>query len=150
MNLRKEVLSKRPTCLFNASVVLSGLRSPNGGSAKVLDFARGGKILGVISEIGFDEIIRHVDRLSLDRGRVINKCKDIFGNIVFSPSGSLVEKYDKVVIDKGDAHVLASALECGVDYLVTLDKRHLLVLKDQIGEFKIVTPGELIAILNGE
>ena len=35
----------------------------------------------------------------------------------------------RIVIDDGDAHVLASCEKEKVDFLVTLDKKHLLILK---------------------
>ena len=44
--------------LFNASVVLSGLKSPKGGSGKLLQFVKLGKIDGKISEVIYDEIFK--------------------------------------------------------------------------------------------
>lgn len=48
------------------------------------------------------------------------------------------------MINQGDSHVLASALELDVDYLVSLDKKHILALKGKIKKFAIVSPKELI------
>lgn len=48
------------------------------------------------------------------------------------------------MIDQGDSHVLASALELDVDYLVSLDKKHILALKNKIKKFAIASPKELI------
>ena len=42
--------------LFNASVVLAGLRSKNGASGELLRLVKIGKIDGLISQIIFDEI----------------------------------------------------------------------------------------------
>jgi len=58
-----------------------------------------------------------------------------------------VEVFEQTVIDSSDAHVLASAKENKVEFLVTLDKKHLLILKDKIKQFRIVSPGQLIEIL---
>lgn len=48
------------------------------------------------------------------------------------------------MIDEGDAHVLATCFENGISCLVTLDKKHLLVLKGKVKGLTILTPGELI------
>ena len=45
-----------------------------------------------------------------------------------------------------DAHVLAGALECGADYLLTLDRRHLLnptVLSADL-PVRVMTPGDFL------
>ena len=53
--------------LFNASVVLAGLRSPSGGSAKLLDYSEKREIDSCISEIIFDEIIRNAEKIDLTK-----------------------------------------------------------------------------------
>lgn len=55
-------------------------------------------------------------------------------------------KFSKIVIDAGDAHVLASCRETKAQFLVTLDKKHLLILGKKIKWTKIVSPGELIEL----
>lgn len=52
------------------------------------------------------------------------------------------------VIDEGDAHVLATCKEQNIKYLVTLDQKHLLILKGKINGLNILTPGELIKLLS--
>ncbi|OGM35323.1 putative toxin-antitoxin system toxin component, PIN family [Candidatus Woesebacteria bacterium RIFCSPHIGHO2_02_FULL_38_9] len=134
--------------LFNASVVLAGLRSPSGGSAKLLDYSEKREIDSCISEIIFDEIIRNAEKIDLTKSYIAEKCIKLFEKIIPSPSEKLVNKYKKIVIDEGDAHVLASYDEEKIKYLVTLDKKHLLILKGKIWGLKIVTPGELIQLLS--
>lgn len=132
---------KKPSLvLFNASVVIAGLISPSGGSGKLIQWARERKIIGVVSEIILNEISKHVKIKDLEKTFLV----------VASPSEKLVNDYNAIVIDKGDAHVLASACELEVDYLVTLDKKHLLSLKKKIKNFKIVSPKELIETLEKE
>lgn len=131
---------------FNASVILAGLNSPRGGSAKVITWCKKGKLNGVVSEIIIQEVLRNAHRIDFSEEAVGLHIGKIF-TVVLSPSEDLVNKYTEVVLDAGDAHVLASAKQIKADFLVTLDQKHLLVLKDQIKEFKIVTPGELIDIL---
>ncbi|KKT64884.1 MAG: hypothetical protein UW60_C0050G0007 [Candidatus Woesebacteria bacterium GW2011_GWA2_44_33] len=44
-------------------------------------------------------------------------------------------------------HILASCEQEKTGYLVTLDKKHLLVLRGKTKGLKIVTPGELIIMV---
>jgi predicted nucleic acid-binding protein len=49
-------------------------------------------------------------------------------------------------VGKKDAHVLAAALECGADYLLMLERRHLLTSAVQsVGlPIRMVTPGDFL------
>lgn len=133
--------------LFNASVILAGLKSPSGGSGKLLLWVKQGRIKGVISEIILDEVLRNAERVGFTRERVEKSTNDTFTQISPTPKEKIVEQFKEKVLDLGDAHVLASAKEKRVQFLVTLDKKHLLVLKDKIKIFKIVLPGQLIELL---
>lgn len=133
---------------FNASVVLAGLRSPAGGSGRLLSFAKDGKIDGVISEIVLDEVLRHAGEVGLNPTRVRLSIAAPFRRIQTAPAEKNVSRLKKVVIDPGDAHVLASGREAKTDFLVTLDKRRLLILQKKIKWIKVVSPGELIEILS--
>ena len=146
--MKKKQKNLKPKVLFNASVVLAGLRSPEGGSGKLLLFVRKSLIEGRISEIIFDEVLGHSKQLGLSTNFVGKKCLKLFGTLLPSPNEELVIKYKKIVIDEGDAHVLASCFEAKVKFLATLDRKHLLVLKGKIRGLKIVTPGELIELLS--
>lgn len=131
--------------LFNASVVLAGLRSKNGASGELLRLTQSGQIEGLISQTIFDEIMRHCEKLELDPKFVSNQVLNIFAkNITKAPREDIVEKYFSRVTDPGDAHVLATFEEehCGV--LITLDKKHLLVLQGKIKGINIYSPGEFL------
>lgn len=133
--------------LFNASVVLAGLNSPNGGSGVLLKLVKSKKIKGIISELILDEAVRHSNKIGLSAEEVRKKVKSIF-EVCSAPEERVVEQYKQVVIDFGDAHVLASCWEesCGV--LVTLDKKHLLILQGKIKGMNIVSPGELLKMVD--
>lgn len=135
--------NKPPLVFFNASVILSGLKSPQGGSAKLLSWVKQQKIKGVISELVLDETNRNLKKLSLTK-KPLNKISAFL--IQPAPPVSLVEKYQKVVLDYGDTHLLASAKETKADYLVSLDKKHVLVLKNKTG-INILSPKQLISKL---
>ena len=134
--------------LFNASVVLSGLKSPKGGSGKLLQFVKIGKIDGRISEVIYDEIIKHHQKLNIAKKRVEKESLKLFKKLIYRPEEKIVNFYKKRVIDEGDAHVLATCDQEKIEYLVTLDKKHLLILKGKIKGLNILTPGELIELLS--
>lgn len=132
---------------FNASVILAGFKSPKGGSGKILLWVKQGRIKGIISEIILDEILRNALKIGFDRLVLEKKIKEIF-HIEEAPKQEIVDQFGRIVIYFGDAHVLASSKQAKADYLVSLDQKHILSLTDQIKEFKIITPGELIQKIN--
>ncbi|MEK7470929.1 MAG: putative toxin-antitoxin system toxin component, PIN family [Patescibacteria group bacterium] len=146
--MKKKQKNLKVKVLFNASVVLSGINSPNGGSAVLLNLVKAKKINGIISEIILDEILRHAPKFGQTRDEISNFCLRIFSEISSAPNEREVKKYFRIVIDDGDAHVLASCEKEKVNFLVTLDKKHLLILKGKIKGLNIYTPGELIELLN--
>lgn len=133
-----------PLVFFNASVVLSGINSPQGASAKLLALVGNKKIKGVISEIIYHEIIKNAAKINFLKPVLTKKIDIFFPYLLKAPAAKTVIKFSAKTIDPGDAHVLASALEIKADFLATLDKKHILILKNKIKEFKIVTPGELV------
>jgi predicted nucleic acid-binding protein len=146
--MKKKQKNLKLKILFNASVVLSGINSPKGGSAALLNLVKVRKINGIISEIILDEILRHSAKFDFTREEMSHFCLEIFPGATSAPGKYEVEKYYKVVIDEGDAHVLASCKKEKVGFLVTLDKKHLLILKGKIKGLKIVTPGEFIEYIS--
>ena len=146
MNKSQKIL--KPKIFFNASVILSGLYSPKGGSAKILSWVKQKKITGIISEIIIDEIFRHIDKLKLKKSFTAKFLINNF-QIETAPLEPEVTKYYPKVIDYGDAHVLASAKQAKCKYLVSLDKKHLLSLQKKIKTYSIVSPAQLLQILRG-
>lgn len=134
---------------FNASVILAGIKSPKGGSGKILSWVHKAKIKGVISEIILDEVLRNSLKIGFDKPVLEKKIREIF-QIEIAPKKEIVNNYGSIVIYFGDAHVLASAEQSETNYLVSLDQKHILILKDKIKIFKIVTPGGLIQELSGK
>lgn len=140
--MNKPVIS--PLVFFNASVILAGLSSPEGGSAKLLKYSKTGIIHGVISEIILDEATRRAGKVNLTAGYVQKNVFNIFKNILPPPKLTDVHKFSKIVKDPGDMHVLASAAEAKVQFLVSLDKKHILILTNKIKKYKICSPKELL------
>ncbi len=133
-----------PKVFFNASVILSGIRSPSGGSGKILQWVKNQTIIGVVSEIIVSEALRHAARIDKEKEDLQKDIISIFPTIFPPPSTGAVQRFRSVVIDPDDAHVLAASVEYECDMLVTLDRKHLLVLQKTIQNIAIFSPGELI------
>ena len=133
--------------LFNASVVLAGLKSPSGASGELIKRVRAQELAGVVSELILEEVERHADKIGLSAEEIQGKVESIF-EVCSAPEEGVVERYKLVVTDFGDAHVLASAIEEKCGLLVSLDKKHILILKGRVEKLRIVTPGELLQKLN--
>lgn len=129
---------------FDSSVLIAAFLSPSGGSAKTLSHIRQKKIAGLIS-LGVmeeildkvkkfgkteEEIAKFVDQKGLVIGRRVKKAE--------------VEKYLNKISDPDDAHILASAEILKCDFLVSLDRKHILAVKKNFSPLRILLPGELI------
>ena len=137
----------KPLVFFNASVIIAGILSPKGGSAKVIGWVKRGKIHGIISEIIFNEVLKNADKINKSEEVVANDILKFKFLIVKAPN-KLDAKFEKIALDPGDIHVLTSALQSKVKYLISLDAKHILSLSNKVKDFKIVTPGQLIKEIN--
>ncbi len=75
---------------------------------------------------------------------LLNRCQV---TVVSDVSPEILEQSRVLVPHAGDARVLAEARTAGVDFLVTLDRRHFLdnqKLRDKV-PFEVGTPGDFIA-----
>jgi putative PIN family toxin of toxin-antitoxin system len=142
--IRKQIC---PKVFFNASVVLAGLRSPRGGSGKLLKWSKQKKIKAIISEIILDEIRRNLEKIGLSK-KTLSKILRLPDKIIPAPKASSTSVFNDKIVDYGDAHVFASAREAKADFLVSLDKKHILSLKGKIKKIKIVNPEGLIKALS--
>jgi putative PIN family toxin of toxin-antitoxin system len=139
--------AKSPKVLFNASVILAALHSPRGGSGLLLKWAKQGKLEAFASEVILDETIRNLSKLKVTKKVFKKNLKGVFTDILPPPDKKNVYKYRKDIKDIGDAHLFATADEVKADFLVSLDKKHVLSLKNRFKKPKIVNPEELIMIL---
>lgn len=132
---------------LDASVLVAASRSPSGGSALTLDVCRGTRFRAAISvkvllearvniarKFGEQELLRFYEQIAAMDPKMVPP-----------PSQQGVSECEPLVTDK-DAHVLAAALECRADYLLTLDRRHLLtpaVLSSGL-PLSVMTPGDFL------
>jgi predicted nucleic acid-binding protein len=139
-------LERKPIVFFNASVILAGLKSPNGASAKLLNWVKENKIIGIISETVIEEVLKNTNKISLTKEKALKLISQIF-LIVKSPNKKYFSVFKDIVLDEGDIHLFVSAKNVKAHFLASLDKKHILSLKNKIKDFKIVSPKELIEFL---
>lgn len=136
-----------PRVLFNASVIFSAFCSDTGASRKLITFIKGKRINGLISETILDELLKHADKIPIDRDQLRREVNQYFGNILPAPKEINVSRYKQSMIDPGDAHLFATYKEARCDYLVSLDKHHVLSLKGKLQGVMVLAPVELLKAL---
>jgi predicted nucleic acid-binding protein len=134
---------------IDSSVFIAAVRSPSGGSAEVLRYAVAGLFEPIISEDVVEEVVRYF------RAKVpalVPGMNLIFRMVPFRFANPTVEDVMTAATytpDK-DKAIVAGANVGEVDYLVTLDKKHLLEKSAQIEQnvrFRIIRPEDLLALL---
>lgn len=145
-------ITKETALFFDASVLVAGAGSPEGGSALLLEACGAGGFRGLVSipvvlEAG--EAVRELVGAGHFFADAMVRFHRFLGEIAWEvagwPAGEELTRASQL-IEPGDAHVLASALESGCDFLVTLDVRHFKTEELEAADlpFEIVTPGEFI------
>ena len=133
---------------FDASVLVAGSHSPQGGSALVLDACKAGSFR---AQTSFLVVLRSLHALrpfpEQSQQRFHRVLLEIDWVLVPVPSGQQLEHYSRY-IDRKDVHVLAAAVEGGAEPLLTLDGRHILAAADAVERaglpIVILRPGDFI------
>lgn len=127
-------------------MIIAALLSPTGGSAKIVELSSLGFFVAITSQTVIEEIEKHSLKIKKERIEIkkfIAQSKIIVREKLLLSEIEMIEK-----IDVEDAHLVAGAKLTGCNFLVTLDKKHLLKteIKEYFKPLKIVTPGELLKI----
>lgn len=133
---------------LDASVIIAALLSPTGGSAKLLEFIKLGSIVGISSQNVIDEIEEHSVKIRKSHKEIRKFIQDSF--IIVREKIREAELEPLIdLIEEEDVHVAIGARLTKCDYLITLDKKHLLKeeVKKILKPVKVVTPKELLAKL---
>lgn len=130
---------------LDASVIIAALLSPTGGSAKLLEFVKLGVVVGFASQTVIDEIEEHSLKIKKSH-KEIRKFIQENSIIVREGIDELELELFKNLIEEEDIHVAVGAKLTGCDYLVTLDKKHLLKeeVKKILKPIKVVAPKEIL------
>lgn len=112
---------------FDASVIIAGLLSPIGGSALFLRYNKKHNITGITSETVLEEIFGEDKQKKIDRTReeIQQFIADL--GLVVRQAISLqeIQPYNGKIAEE-DAHLIAGATLTKCEYLVSLDKKHVL------------------------
>jgi putative PIN family toxin of toxin-antitoxin system len=130
---------------FDASVIIASLLSPSGGSSRLFRSIKEKKITGVTSQTAVDEVLSKAEKI----GKSKNEIENFLGlsSILVRKSITLEEISPYVnLVDAEDAHIIAGAILSRCDYLVSLDKKHILRkdIREKFLPLRIVSPKELI------
>ena len=138
---------RRALLFLDACVLIAASHSASGGSALVIEICQGSRFkaalslkiilearTNIINKFGNPELIRFYRLLAAMDPAMIP-----------FPAEEKLDQYKSLVPQK-DIHVLASALQCGAQYLITLDRRHLItpVVLTAGLSIKIMTPGDFL------
>lgn len=137
-----------PLLFLDTSVVLAAFFSQSGGSRAIFELSKEGWLRFVITETGVLEAYRRI-RLKYGQPELIglqNLLKDFQSAIQPSPSLIDINKYNHLIDDQDDRHILAAAVNYRVEFLITLDKKHFFTQKLELAKlpFTISTPGQFL------
>jgi len=131
---------------FDSSCLIAAAGSPTGGSSLLLAICARGFLKGAVSHAVLAEaegnILTNLPPSALTRYR-----QEILRiPLVVAPVPSMTERDAAAPITgEKDAHVLASALHVGADYLITLDKRLIAqIMQEAQLSLHAHSPGEFI------
>lgn len=132
---------------LDSSVIIAGINSTTGASNFILKLSRDKEIESFVSDMVIQEVVRNIKK-KLPEEILIKFLKYLaesnFKKVEFEEEYEVL-KYQNITVEK-DVHIIAAAGQAKVDYLITLDKKHLLNLKQKL-PFRIITPGELLKSL---
>lgn len=140
---------KKPRVLLDSSVILSALFSSTGASALILKLAKQREIEVIINDYIVEEVESVLIRKSPEN---IASFIELIGQDIFTkvsnPTTKEVVEAKKLISDRDDAPILATAIRERVDYLATLDRKDFLTIKlpRQRLKTKIVLPKDLVKV----
>lgn len=142
-------ITRDTTLFFDASVLVAGAHSETGGSALLLEACKLGGFVAQVTALVILEAAHVLERDFPRRSmvRFYDSLAGIDWRILPVPPAERLETYTSL-IDAKDLHVLAAAVEGESDFLLTLDRRHILAAAERVAEaglpIRILTPGEFI------
>lgn len=135
-----------PEVFLDASVLFSAIYSKTGGSYQICQLIKQEKIRGFTSQTVIKELQANISKFNK---KTKTSPDDFIVDHKFIVRTEIAKReikpYQKVVAVK-DAHVLASAMLCRCDYLLTLDKKHInnKDIREKFTESIIASPKEFL------
>lgn len=141
-------MTKKSKLFIDASVLFAAIFSKTGASGFILRLAKKGIFNLIMTERVLKEVKRNLladyDREKLIR--MIELLSDLKESIKPNTTESQEKKFQDLIEDKNDLHILAGAKLYRADFLITLDKKHFMTekLKNANLPFKIISPGKYL------
>jgi predicted nucleic acid-binding protein len=141
-------INQQTTLFFDASVLVAAAHSPSGGSALLLAACRAGGFVAQTTGAVLLEsrnVLEDFPRES--RRRFYQSLVEIKWELLPMPPAGVLEQYGRYINAK-DVHVLAAAVEGRSQFLLTLDRRHILAAAEAVKRaglpITILRPGDFI------
>jgi len=131
---------------LDSSVIVAAAGSQTGGSFEIINLIKKGRLEAVVNEgvvAESEEAIRI--KLSQEKYKLFLKwLEENYFKILPFPEEEKLQRLE--VINVKDRHIIISARESKSDYLISLDKKHILTEESQkaIPNIKIVTTKEFL------
>ena len=142
--------TEKPRVFLDASALFAAAFSATGGVRMILKLAEGGLIDLVVSSQVLAEAEGALRRKAPHALGYLALLLDLTHcRVVPNPTPAQVDEWVPIIPYPPDAAVLAAAVGVGADYLVTLDRRHLLENPDLMASLPLPvgTPGDCLAWL---
>jgi putative PIN family toxin of toxin-antitoxin system len=133
---------------IDASVVIAAVLSDSGGSALIFKLAKKKYVDIILTERVVQEAHNSLNKKYGSESvlNLFNLLTEFKSNIKSSPKDNECLKYQELIMDEKDCHILAGADKYQTKYLLTLDKKHFFTAKLQAANlpFLILTPGDFL------
>ena len=135
----------------DASVLFAASYSPTGASRELLRLAFHGEVELVTSDDVLEEARRNLAAKLPDTLDLFQQIVELIPFEIVTPTPEEVQEAATYTEHK-DAPIVAAAIKAQVDYLTSLDKRHLVGVPEvaQGSGLKIVLPQELLEAIRGQ
>lgn len=132
------------TAFLDTSVILSGLASPNGGSAMLFRAAKRKKIKLITTPLVLEEAAQHLSKLTIQPRQLESLLTLSILAIIPNPPENIAEKFKTLTSDPDDVHVLAGAALSAAQALLSLDKKHITTarVRSALRPMRVMSPKE--------
>jgi predicted nucleic acid-binding protein len=135
----------RSSVFVDSNVLFSGVHSPHGPPARILALHATGRIALVMSRQVAEELVRNLRHKAPAAVPVLLALFErALPRVAEDPYEDVVDSVTAAGVNSKDAPIVAAALDAGVDYFVTGDRRLRNEMRQINPPFRVLSPRELI------
>ena len=118
------------------------MASPLGGSGFLLQAAKQKKIALITTPLIINEVNRHLTKLKLQSKQLKTLLNRRIICLIKDPDEVIIDRCRRLSPDPDDSHVLAGAIVANVNFLLSLDKKHILTkrVKKHLSPIRVLSP----------